>query len=283
VHRSNKTYQGRLVDCTHEKANLSRKTCWLYTREGKLVKENLLTVHCTHEKVNLSRKTSQGKLIDCAHEKVNLSRETCWLYTREGKLVKENLLTVHTRSKLVKGKENLSRETCWPYTREGKLVKENLSRKARLYGVLDVTAAPTSLNRTLIIRQTNGLHWWRQWQWTICPHQKSGRIYISALPEMYKIRTSLVRSELTISKLVLSKCVTVYKPLSIFNRWFQLYSYRRNFDPDKKNEIHYHSWKEHLKMSKIAKLRNVVKWGKYSRVGCEVRKFCIYLHYAWEK
>jgi hypothetical protein len=30
-------------------------------------------------------------------------------------------------------------------------------------------------------------------------------------------------------------------------------SYRRNFDLDKKNEIHYHSWKEHLKMSKIAK------------------------------
>jgi hypothetical protein len=30
------------------------------------------------------------------------------------------------------------------------------------------------------------------------------------------------------------------------------FSYRRNFDPDKKNEIHYHSWKEHLKMSKIA-------------------------------
>jgi hypothetical protein len=30
-------------------------------------------------------------------------------------------------------------------------------------------------------------------------------------------------------------------------------SYRLNFDLDKKNEIHYHSWKEHLKMSKIAK------------------------------
>jgi hypothetical protein len=30
-------------------------------------------------------------------------------------------------------------------------------------------------------------------------------------------------------------------------------SYRRHFDLDKKNEIHYHSWKEHLKMSKIAK------------------------------
>jgi hypothetical protein len=30
-------------------------------------------------------------------------------------------------------------------------------------------------------------------------------------------------------------------------------SYRRNFDIDKKNESHYHSWKEHLKMSKIAK------------------------------
>jgi hypothetical protein len=29
-------------------------------------------------------------------------------------------------------------------------------------------------------------------------------------------------------------------------------SYRRNFDLDKKNEIHYHSWKEHLKMSEIA-------------------------------
>jgi hypothetical protein len=30
-------------------------------------------------------------------------------------------------------------------------------------------------------------------------------------------------------------------------------SYRRNFDLDKKSGIHYHSWKEHLKMSKIAK------------------------------
>jgi hypothetical protein len=30
-------------------------------------------------------------------------------------------------------------------------------------------------------------------------------------------------------------------------------SYRRSFDPDNKNEIHYHSWKEHLKMSEIAK------------------------------
>jgi hypothetical protein len=30
-------------------------------------------------------------------------------------------------------------------------------------------------------------------------------------------------------------------------------SYGRNFDLDKKNEIHYHGWKEHLKMSKIAK------------------------------
>jgi hypothetical protein len=29
--------------------------------------------------------------------------------------------------------------------------------------------------------------------------------------------------------------------------------YRLNFHLDKKNEIHYHSWKEHLKMSKIAK------------------------------
>ena len=32
----------------------------------------------------------------------------------------------------------------------------------------------------------------------------------------------------------------------------------RNFDQDKKNEIQYHSWKEHPKMSKIAK------------VGCEL-------------
>jgi hypothetical protein len=31
-------------------------------------------------------------------------------------------------------------------------------------------------------------------------------------------------------------------------------SYRRNFDLDKKNEIIYHSWEEHLKMSKIAKI-----------------------------
>ena len=30
-------------------------------------------------------------------------------------------------------------------------------------------------------------------------------------------------------------------------------SYRRNFDLDKKNEIHYHSWKEHFNISKIAK------------------------------
>jgi hypothetical protein len=30
-------------------------------------------------------------------------------------------------------------------------------------------------------------------------------------------------------------------------------SYGRTFDLDKKNEIHYHSLKEHLKMSKIAK------------------------------
>jgi hypothetical protein len=31
-------------------------------------------------------------------------------------------------------------------------------------------------------------------------------------------------------------------------------SYKRNFDLDKKNEIHYHMWKDHLKMSKIAKI-----------------------------
>jgi hypothetical protein len=30
-------------------------------------------------------------------------------------------------------------------------------------------------------------------------------------------------------------------------------SYGRNFDQDKKNEIQYHSWKERLKTSKIAK------------------------------
>jgi hypothetical protein len=30
-------------------------------------------------------------------------------------------------------------------------------------------------------------------------------------------------------------------------------SYRWNFILDKKNKIRYHSWKEHLKMSKIAK------------------------------
>jgi hypothetical protein len=29
------------------------------------------------------------------------------------------------------------------------------------------------------------------------------------------------------------------------------FSYRRNFDPDKKNEIHCHSWKEHLKMTSL--------------------------------
>jgi hypothetical protein len=63
------------------KGNLSRKTCWLYTRESKLVKENM------------SRKTCEGKPVDCTHEKVNLSRKTC-----QGNLhVKENLLTVDTR------------------------------------------------------------------------------------------------------------------------------------------------------------------------------------------
>ena len=30
-------------------------------------------------------------------------------------------------------------------------------------------------------------------------------------------------------------------------------SYRRNFDLGKNDENHYHSWKERLKMSKIAK------------------------------
>jgi hypothetical protein len=29
-------------------------------------------------------------------------------------------------------------------------------------------------------------------------------------------------------------------------------TYGRNFDPDKKNEIQHHTYKEHLKMSKIA-------------------------------
>jgi hypothetical protein len=42
-------------------------------------------------------------------------------------------------------------------------------------------------------------------------------------------------------------------------------SYRRNFDLDKKNEIHIHSWIEHLEMSNVW-LRFVVKWGKYSPV-----------------
>ena len=38
-------------------------------------------------------------------------------------------------------------------------------------------------------------------------------------------------------------------------------SYKQNFDLEKKNEIHYHSCKEHLKISKIATvwLRIVVK------------------------
>jgi hypothetical protein len=37
--------------------------------------------------------------------------------------------------------------------------------------------------------------------------------------------------------------------------------YRRNFDLDKKNEIHYHRWKEHLKMSiKIAKFGCEMLW-----------------------
>jgi hypothetical protein len=30
-------------------------------------------------------------------------------------------------------------------------------------------------------------------------------------------------------------------------------SYRLNFDLGKKNKIHHHSWKEHVKISKIAK------------------------------
>ena len=30
--------------------------------------------------------------------------------------------------------------------------------------------------------------------------------------------------------------------------------YRLNFDLDKKNEIHYHSWKERLRTSKTAKI-----------------------------
>ena len=36
-------------------------------------------------------------------------------------------------------------------------------------------------------------------------------------------------------------------------------SYRLNFDVGKKNKIYQHSWKEHVKISKIW-LRNVVKW-----------------------
>ena len=38
-----------------------------------------------------------------------------------------------------------------------------------------------------------------------------------------------------------------------FERRMDDSSYRRNFDLDKKNKTHYHSWKEHVKMSKIAK------------------------------
>ena len=42
-------------------------------------------------------------------------------------------------------------------------------------------------------------------------------------------------------------------------------SYRRNFNLDKKNESHYHSWKEHVKMSKIASLvAKCCKYEKYS-------------------
>jgi hypothetical protein len=42
--------------------------------------------------------------------------------------------------------------------------------------------------------------------------------------------------------------------INILNyQWMDDSSYRRNFDLDKKNEIHYHSWNRHLKMSKIAK------------------------------
>jgi hypothetical protein len=32
------------------------------------------------------------------------------------------------------------------------------------------------------------------------------------------------------------------------------FSHKRNFDLDKKHEIHYHSWKEHLKMRKLQSL-----------------------------
>jgi hypothetical protein len=59
-------------------------------------------------------------------------------------------------------------------------------------------------------------------------------------------------------------------------------SYRRNFDLDKKNEIHCHSWKDNLKMSKVW-LRMVVKWRQYSPVKfanfvyiCITRKITIY-------
>jgi hypothetical protein len=62
-------------------------------------------------------------------------------------------------------------------------------------------------------------------------------------------------------------------------------SYRQNFDLDsKKNEIHYHCWKSILKwVFKNCEvwLRIVVKWGKHNPAW-EVRKFCVYLHYARE-
>ena len=45
-------------------------------------------------------------------------------------------------------------------------------------------------------------------------------------------------------------------------------SCRQNFDLDKKNETHYHSWKEHLKMSKIAKFGCVLTYC------CKMRKIC---------
>jgi hypothetical protein len=63
---------------------------------------------------------------------------------------------------------------------------------------------------------------------------------------------------------VAKKCILVIVPV-FENISMDDSSYRWNFDLDKKNEIHIHSWIEHLEMSNVW-LRFVVEWGKYSPV-----------------
>ena len=55
--------------------------------------------------------------------------------------------------------------------------------------------------------------------------------------------SEIAAAKITSCKMALIKIVSIIDDSSS----------RRNFDLDKKNEIHYHSWKERLKMSKIAK------------------------------